>query len=255
MTTIIDGRGNVSRIEDKKLEDSFKPISIEDYRKLELTPEQEWNNMYNARKCSLEAIEAIEIKKRGKGPDKPIYSSDSKEKGPYYDPESIHIHIWKKPELIENFTCEQFQNIPYIQFTDSKPGLYCCICHTRRRQFQFKWNQNLDDEEDKKEYNINYQINTNYSISPIDKKVLIEDEKNTTNKIILNWDRILNRVFYSINHDKLVYAVSSYKSLYLWPWQLTPYQKFKLNNSEYKSSCVFIKSEVDKFKDNYSIII
>lgn len=258
MTTIIDGRGNISRNEKITQEDSFKPISIEEYRKLELTPEQEWDNIYNSKKCSLEALESIEIKKRGRGPDKPIYYSMSKEKGPYYDPGCIHVHIWKNPKLIENFTCEQFQNIPYIQFTDAKPGLYCSICHCRRKQFQFKWNQKLDDNSDKKECYLQYGVKNNYKIPIKEKTVFIENKINenlTPNKTILNWGRIINRLFYSMNNDKIIYTISQYKSLYLWPWQLTSYQKFRLNNPNYKNSCIFIKSDLDKFKDNYSIII
>ena len=105
MTTVIDGRGNISRIENSSdipdEESSFTPMSIEEYRNLKLTPEQEWNNFYNPKKCSIEALEAIEITKRGNGPDKPVYSVDSKGPGPYYDPGCAHIHIWKKVKLIQ----------------------------------------------------------------------------------------------------------------------------------------------------------
>ena len=56
-------------------------------------------------------------------------------------------------------------------------------------------------------------------------------------------------------NDKIIYEISIYKSLYLWPWQLTPYQKVKLNNPDYKSSCIFVKSDISKFRDNYAIIV
>ena len=63
------------------------------------------------------------------------------------------------------------------------------------------------------------------------------------------------KVIYSLKKQKIVYQVSSYKSLYLWPWQLTPYQKFKLKYPDYKLSVIFVKSEIDKFKNNYAIVV
>ncbi len=265
MTTIIDGRGNISRIEkclDTPEEDSFKPMSIEEYRNLKLTPEQEWNNIYNPKKCSLEAIEAIEIRKRGRGPDKPVYFSGSTEIGPYYDPGCIHIHIWKKKELIQNFTCEQFQNVPHIQYTDKKPGLYCSICHMRRKYFEFKWRENLDDPYEEPSIYENKNTYTKEDFLPesdIKTFPIAKCEESIKvsplNKKILNWERLIKRVFHSMYNDKIIYTISMYKSLYLWPWQLTPYQKFKLDNPNYKSSSIFVKSDLDKFKDNYAIIV
>jgi hypothetical protein len=288
MTTVIDGRGNISRIEDSSNtldeEPSFDPMSIEEYRSLKLTPEQEWNNIHNPKKCSIEALEAIEIKKRGNGPDKPIYRIGAKDPGPYYDPDCAHIHIWKKVKLIQNFTCEQFHNVPYIQFTNKKPGLYCSICHERRKQFQFKWKENLkqfqfrqkvnikqiqfrckDDLDDSYEKPMIFNNKNKYSkedfLPPSSVKVFpktaakIPTSDHDINKKILNWERLVNRIFHSIYNEKLIYPLSKYKSLYLWPWQLTVYQKFKLNNPEYKSSRVFVKSGLDKFKNNYTIIV
>tara|TARA_B100000287_G_scaffold428731_1_gene480641 strand:- start:8908 stop:9708 length:801 start_codon:yes stop_codon:yes gene_type:complete len=266
MTTVIDGRGNISRIENSsditiEEEHSFAPMSIEEYRNLKLTPEQEWNNIYNPKKCSIEALEAIEIKKRGNGPDKPVYSVGSKEPGPYYDPDCAHIHIWKKVKLIQNFTCEQFHNVPYIQFTNKKPGLYCCICHERRKQFQFKWKENLDYpyEEPTIFHNKNKYNKEDFlppsSVKVFPKTVTEVPVSNENNKKILNWERLVNRIFHSIYNEKLIYPISKYKSLYLWPWQLTAYQKFKLDNPEYKSSHIFVKSDLDKFKNNYAIIV
>ena len=108
MSTIINGRGIISKIEEEErppLEtEPFKCMTIEEYRNLKLTPEQEWNNMYNAKKVSIEALKNIEIRKRGKGPEKKVYSSaKSLENGPYYDPGCNHVHVWKKRSLIKNF--------------------------------------------------------------------------------------------------------------------------------------------------------
>ena len=82
MPTLIDGRGNVIEMETEnetkmETEDSkeFVPMSIVEYRNMNLTAEQEWNNVHNPKRCSIEALHNIEIKSRGKGPDKKIYNS------------------------------------------------------------------------------------------------------------------------------------------------------------------------------------
>ena len=71
MSTIIDGRGNVYKFKCEKeidCEDNMdcEPyiMTAEEYRNLELTPEQEWNDIYNPKRVSIEALDAIEIKSR-----------------------------------------------------------------------------------------------------------------------------------------------------------------------------------------------
>ena len=56
-------------------------------------------------------------------------------------------------------------------------------------------------------------------------------------------------------NEKVVYPISRFKSLYLWPWQLTNYQKFKLKFPDYKKSNIFGPSELEEFKDNYAVIV
>lgn len=325
MATIIDGRGNISKMSDilcvnTELEtprEELKPMTIEEYRNLELTPEQEWNNTYNPKRCSIEALDAIEIKKRGKGSDKKIFYAGCKESGPYYDPGCFHLHIWKKRENIQNFIGEQFQNIPYVQFTDNKPGVYCTICHARNKNFNFKWTKEIPQQDawaifiqkyiEKKSHDENIKIlklsdfsgnrrNIIYTAGidklnsrlkehineltdtpvilqntvkykqedylPVDKiKVFPNTQQKEkpveiNNRVLTNWDRVANRVLYSLYNNKIVYPLSNFKSLYLWPWQLTPYQKFKLNNPSYNiSSNVFVKSENSRFQKNYAVIV
>lgn len=273
MATIIDGRGNV-RIQKKsetiiglleKKQPEFKCMSIEEYRSLKFTPEQEWNDMYNPKRCSIEALQSIEIKKRGKGPLKKIYFPGCNEAGPYYDPNCSHIHIWKKKSLIQNFNGEQFQNVAYIQFTESKPGLYCCICHARNKQFHLRWNGNLDDPEENciKLNNIMHKQKDYLPKDKINKTEINKTEstydcdiQESNNRVLLNWERVLNRTFHILYNDKIVYPISIFKSLYLWPWQLTPYQKFKLKIPDYKTtSGIFVKSETEDFKGNYALVI
>lgn len=273
MATIIDGRGNLRRkepetilsmLENKKIKpekDKIEVMSIEEYRNLKLTPEQEWNSIYNPKRVSIEALHAVEIKKRGKGPDKKNYYPGCRGPGPYYDPQCNHIHIWKHKSLIENFIGEQSQNVPHVQFTDDKPGLYCCICHCKNSQFHLKWTQNLDDYHEKPVILQNNNVYKEEDFLPKDKikvfpKCIAKTEpvQKLNNRIVSKWESLMFKVIYSLDNDKIVYPVSRFKSLYLWPWELTPYQKFKLKFPDYKSGFIFVKSDIDKFRDNYAII-
>lgn len=268
MSTIIDGRGNLhksettSMLENKKInKDKIEIMSIEEYRNLQLTPEQEWNSIYNPKRVSIEALHAIQIKKRGKGPDKKIYYAGCSGHGPYYDPHCNHVHIWKKKDLIENFIGEQSQNVPYVQFTDDKPGTYCCICHCKNSQFRLRWNSNLDDYCEEPIILQNNNVYKQEDFLPKDKikvfpKCIPKPEpiRELNNRIVYKWESLMFKVIHSLKNEKIVYPVSNFKSLYLWPWQLTPYQKFKLKCPDYKSGTIFLKSDIDKFRDNYAII-
>lgn len=274
MSTIIDGRGNlhkkepetiISMLENKKIKpdkDKNEVMSIEEYRNLNLTPEQEWDSIYNAKRVSIEALHTIEIKRRGKGPDKKIYYPGCSGPGPYYDPQCNHIHVWKNKSLIENFTGEQSQNVPHVQFTDDKPGLYCCICHCKNSQVRLNWREHVDDYYEKPVILQNDIVYKEEDFLPKDKikefpKFILKPEaiKERNNRIVCKWESFMFKVIYSLKNDKIVYPLSSFKSLYLWPWQLTPYQRFKLKCPEYKSSNIFVKSDLEKFRNNYAIIV
>ena len=277
MSTTIDGRGNIHRhesesvsintsiLENEKIKpetDKVETMSIEEYRNLKLTPEQEWNDLYNPKRVSIDALDTIEIRKKGKGPDKKIYYPGCKGPGPYYDPHCTHVHIWKKKKLIKNFVGKQFQNVKHVQFTkEEKGGFYCCICHCKNIQFHLKWRQNLDYYHEEQNILKNNFVYKQEDFLPRDKieifpKTIPKEEQyyEPKKRTIVKWESIISKLKYSMYNDKVVYPVSSFKSLYLWPWQLTPYQKFKIKFPEYKSGGVFVKSDFDKFKDNYAII-
>jgi hypothetical protein len=271
MSVIINGRGVLSKhesntepIKDEEIK-QFKPITIEEYRKLEFTPEQEWDEIYNPKRASIEALNNIEIKKRGQGPEKNIYK-DSKNLsgGPYYDPECIHLHIWKSYKLIKNFIGEQNQTSRYIQYTTFKPGTYCSICHKRNLFSGLNWekkpnnkkrsNEQMDVDglcKDLKEVQLDSE-NMQIEDTLVEKK-----QKTEPNHVVINsnWYKILYKALYVSNNDKIVYNISRFKSLLLWPWELTFYQRFKLNNENYRDSCIFIKNEDLKFRDDYAIIV
>lgn len=272
--TVVDGRGNIHKFESEQviasehspdLQETPNTMSIEEYRKIEFTPEQEWNSTFNPKRVSLEALDSIKLKKKGKGPRKTIYYPGCVAPGPYYDPNHHHIHIWKARHLIKNFIGEQFQNSEYVQFTEDQPGTYCSICHARNKQFHLKWDKNnqwcSDSFYEKPTILKNNILYTQEDILPQEE---IKTFPNTVPKTQINelvdeitkkWESLTIKVKYSIYNEKVIYPISNFKSLYLWPWQLTNYQKFKLKFPDYKKSNIFGPSELEKFKDNYAVIV
>ena len=237
-------------------------MSIEEYRAIKMSTKDEWEANFNGKRSSIEAIDSIIIKKRGIGPEKPIFSHKSIEPGPYYDPQGIHLHIWKNKKHISNFRGEQNPNIRCLQFTDDKPGYYCSICHIRNKNSTFKWVQSLENTLDlpecmKKSRN-SIECITEYISFPSTictkietgfKKLNVNDER-----CIKNWTRMMTKVLHVLMFKKLEYKISNTKMLYLWPWELTPYQKFKLNFPDYKKSNIFLNT-IDTFAENYAYII
>ena len=220
-------------------------ISIEEYRNKIFTDEEEWNYIYNPNRFSIEALNHIEVKKRGKGEIKKVYkNSKSVNTGPYYDPYCIHVHNWKKHDTIKNFIGEQNQFVKHVQFTNYKPGTYCSICHKRNIMCNFKFEKN------------NKPI--------LSKKMNFYDDEELLNEKILNenffnemfiyekWRKIIHRLVYIRNNKKIIYNINKNESILKWPWELTKYQLFKLNNPRYKNN-LFIDFN-KKFYKNYAII-
>lgn len=237
-------------------------MSIEEYRAIKMSAKEEWETNFNGKRCSIEAIDSIIIKKRGTGPEKPIFSHKSNEPGPYYDPQGIHLHIWKNKKHIINFKGEQNPVIRYLQFTDDKPGHYCSICHIRNKNSSFKWVQSpektLDIPECFKKPRISVDCIKEFIQFPatIDSDIYSEFNKLNVDdiKCIKNWASLMFKVLHVIKSAKLEYKISNTKVLYLWPWELTPYQRFKLNCPDYKKSNIFLNT-LDTFSENYAYII
>lgn len=234
---------------------------IETYRNKILSEREEWDEFYRGKKISIEALEYIEIKKRGIGPIKRKYESYSDlENGPYYDSRCSHVHIWKEPCKIKNFNGEQTKNSEYIEYGNNKKGLYCSICHMRNVPFHFKWRQEpdqdlglnfvnkLENKYKKEDFLDQKDVITFPDIPEI---INIEPEKNLT---IEKWKKILYKVKYMANNEMIVYKISDFKSLLKWPWELTDYQKFKLKNPDYLNTPIFLKPTIKNFKNNYAII-
>lgn len=219
-------------------------IPIDIYRKMELTDKEEWDNIYNPKKCSIEALNYIEIKKRGEGPLKKKYTSFAdKSDGPYTDSLGVHVCVWRKNESIPNFMCEQVPSSENIQFSDYKEGIYCCICHKRKEFKEFSWSKikhTKRETPDPVKYN---SVPVLYV--PLEKK---------EPRAIPNWEKLMVKVNHRLYNDKIVYQMSPTESILVWPWQMTYYQKFKYNNKNYKDSHVFLNSDKNTFKDRYGIV-
>lgn len=71
------------------------------------------------------------------------------------------------------------------------------------------------------------------------------------NKIIKKYYQLV----YKLIKIPILYPISAIETKLLWPWELTEYQKFKLDNPNYKSSCIFNNENNNyKIKENYVII-
>ena len=234
-------------------------ISIDEYRNHFFSEKEEWNNFYNPKRCSIDALTRIEIKQRGNGPDKKRYICGIFEPGPYYDPDALHVHIWKNSKLISNFESEQNPNKSFIEFSNVKTGIFCCICHVKNRNSTFKWNPKYDEQEEQKEIyvNRNYYTSDDHIKSPkIFSIIKIEPEKfrEPPKRSVSNWLNLVYKVKYSLNFSKIMYPISTYKSLCLWPWEMSDYKNLKLKFPNYKKSVIFIRSEDEKFRTDYSYI-
>ena len=90
------------------------------------------------------------------------------------------------------------------------------------------------------------------------KKIMKKDNVNLTfqnyktvqQKIINKYYKIV----YQLLNIPIFYPISITESKLIWPWNLTNYQKFKLNNPDYKSCVIFSHSINNKITENYAII-
>ena len=261
MGTLITGRGVVRNLDEKTVDnveefkldlpdEEIEIMSIEEYRKLQLTEEQEWNNSYNPKRCSIEALNYIDIKKRGKGDIKPDYLSFSDtEYGPYYDPIGVHLCTWKNNKLIKNFKCEQDPSSKNVQFSNVKPGLHCSICHKRKECRQFNWCEPIKPA---RAVDLQRLPDPQRDICTYPPVITLHRQK--VSNAIPNWSKLMIKCIHSIYNDKLVYCISKFHSVLLWPWQMTSYQKFRYNNPDYKKSVIFLDSDMENFRDNYGVI-
>jgi hypothetical protein len=234
-------------------------MDIEEYRNHLFTEKEEWNSVYNPKRCSIEALIKIEVKQRGEGPPKKIYIHSTTEPGPFFDPNSLHLHIWKDSKLIKNFECQQDPSVPFVEYTNCKTGLFCCVCHIKNPSTTFRWKEKYDKYSEEQEIfvNRNGYSKKDYIENAINfstKDPIIEKFKEPNSRGLSNWIKIIHKVKYSLNFSKILYPISNIKSLCLWPWELTKFQLLNLSDPCYKNSVIFIKKSSTYFNTDYSYI-
>ena len=74
--------------------------------------------------------------------------------------------------------------------------------------------------------------------------------KNNQYKIINKYYQIV----YKLVKSPILYPISMTETKLIWPWNLTNYQKFKLDNPDYKSSVLFSHRRNYKITENYVMI-
>lgn len=204
---------------------------------------------------------------------------DSNIPGPYYDLYNNHCHIWKSLALIKNFKGEQNQSEQkYRQHSGELPtkGLYCSICHFRLKSKGYDLKKIIEIPQ-----------------QPYFKKRKIEEElskmlqcvKITKKDSTILWDRLYfllqksyickyRRVYEAVLEIKkqsykiqnkwhslclklmepyVYYQLSGLESIKIKMSEMTPFQRFKYKNLNYKKNTSFIIYN-NKFETNYVTI-
>lgn len=205
------------------------------------------------------------------------YASDLP--GPYYDKYSNHCHIWKPVALIKNFKGEQIQSEQkYRKHTGEIPtrGLYCSICHFRLQSKGYDLKKFIDipaqeyfkkrkAEEDlskmlkcvkitKRDPNVLwdrlYILLQKDNISKYrrvyDAVVKIKQQKD---QILGKWSHLSRR----LTEPCVYYQLNGLKSVPIKISEMTPFQRFKHNNPNYRKTTSFIIYN-NKFDTNYVTI-
>ena len=74
--------------------------------------------------------------------------------------------------------------------------------------------------------------------------------KSTQEKVINKYYQIV----YKLVKTPILYPISITETKLIWPWNLTKYQKFKLDNPDNKSSVMFSHRRIYKITENYVMI-
>lgn len=79
---------------------------------------------------------------------------------------------------------------------------------------------------------------------------VFKNYKSTQQKVIYKYYQMV----YKLVKNPILYPISMTETKLIWPWNLTKYQKFKLDNPDYKSSVIFSHNINYKITENYIII-
>lgn len=211
--------------------------------------------------------------------------------GPYYDFFDSHVCVPRKYNQIQNFSGPQDKK--KIKLIDTKNFnkliRYCSICHceirpnpcfsAKRKVFIEEINFNLEEQFKKIKicneniYKNNCDVDlittalkkTSVNINSKWKNLYINiNKKSNKNNLKLTFknykiiqQKIINKYYqmvYKLVKSPILYPISIVETKLIWPWDLTKYQKFKLDNPEYKSSIIFSQYGNNKITENYVMI-
>lgn len=204
----------------------------------------------------------------------------STQPGPYYDPFNNHCHVWKPVSLIQNFKGEQNQTSSKYIKHDKIPtkGLYCSICHLRlmskgynlqktpdlSHYFYFKKRKTRDEDELTKSLK-SVKITSKNSLVLWDRFyiLLARDHvakykrvydsvvkiKTKEKEVINRWSSLVKKLIEPV----VYYQISGFKSIPIKISQMTPFQKFKYCNPDYRTKSNFIIYN-NRFNTNYVTI-
>ena len=200
--------------------------------------------------------------------------------GPYYDLCDSHICIPRSLENIINFKGPQDKKKIKMIFTDdyNKNNKYCCICHTmlRHNPAYPADRKILVDEDIFKRKNepiinnftindiINNSITRKYNMWQYLYKKMYKKEISTcllrakeVNELkVKRSNIIINKYYklvYKLIYKPVMYPISNKEIKLLWPWEMTKYQIFKMNNPNYKNMPIYYGMK-PRITENYVMI-
>lgn len=104
-------------------------------------------------------------------------------------------------------------------------------------------------------------INSRDTWNNISRKLYMKNKRNNFNLVHENYKRVQSKIInkyyqfvYQLTKPPILYPISVIETKLIWPWNLTKYQKFRLENPDYKSSSLFEHRKNYKITENYVII-
>jgi hypothetical protein len=200
--------------------------------------------------------------------------------GPYYDKSNNHCHVWKPMSLIKNFKGEQNQSeLKYRKHTGEIPtrGLYCSICHLRLKGkgYDLKKVLEVPVQPDFKKRKCEEDLSKMLKCVKITKRdttilwdrlyILIQkshiskyrrlydslvDVKKQKDKIIGKWQSFAKK----LTEPYVYYQINGLESIPMKLSEMTPFQRFKYHNPNYRKTTSFIININSKFDTNYVTI-
>lgn len=135
---------------------------------------------------------------------------------------------------------EQFKKIKICHENSSKNIYHIDLITTKLKKTSVDINT--------KWKNLYNKINKNFKKDNLN--FVFKNYKSAQQKVINKYYQIV----YKLVKTPILYTISITETKLIWPWDLTKYQKFKLDNPDYKSSVIFSHRRNYKITENYVTI-